>query len=60
MSSSESEFYMVVSLGCDVPGLKLAGSTSFQIRIRDELFIGAGGRDGMGSSVCRFHEPSLL
>jgi len=60
MSLSESDFYMVISFGRDMQGLKLTGSTCLDCWIFDQSGIGAGGRDGTHLCVCGFCEPSLI
>jgi len=60
ISSLDSNFYMVFSLGRKMQGLKLTGSTGSDRWIRDKSGIVAGGREWMGSCVCGFWEPSLI
>jgi len=60
MSSSESDFCMVISLARDRQWLKLKGSKSCDFWIGDKLGIGAGPWDGMRASVCGSHKPSLI
>jgi len=60
MSSSESNLYIVIPLGCDIQGIKRTGSTCFDVWISDQSGIGAGMGDGMHSCVCGFHDPCLI
>jgi len=60
ISSSESNFHMVNSLGRDMQGLKLPGSRSFDDWFFDQSGIRAGGRDGMQLCICGCCEPSFI
>jgi len=60
MSLLESDFYMVISLGCDMQGLKLSRLSCCDCWIGDQSGIRAGGRDRMRSCVHSFCEPSLI
>jgi len=60
MSLTESDFNVVISMGHDMDGLKLTGSTGLDCWICDQSGMWAGRRDGMHSCICGFHEPSLM
>jgi len=60
MSSSESDFCMVIRVEREMEGFKLRGSTSSDFRIGDELGIGAGGRSKRHLIVCGFCDPMLI
>ena len=60
MSSSEYHLYMVSSLGRDMQGLEITGSSCVDFWTCDQWGIVTGGKYEMRSCVCGLHKPSLI
>jgi len=60
ISSSQSDFYIVISLGRHIQGYTLTGSTGIDVKTGDKLVTVYGESEEMRFRVWGFPEPSVI